>query len=158
MNDDTFLVKTCCITGHRDLPPEKIGYVEEILRQKVQYAIKNGYIRFLSGFADGTDLLFASIIADKKKEYPDIQLEAVIPYRGRLKTKNSAFQTSLKYCDQITVVNEDYKPSCYMLRNRYMVDESQMIIAVYDGRNKGGTLATLRYAYKLQRVLQVIQI
>lgn len=158
MNDDTFLIKTCCVTGHRDLPPEKIRYVEEMLRQKVQYAIKNGHIRFLSGFADGTDLLFASIIADKKKEYPDIQLEAVIPYRGRLKTKNTDFQTLLKYCDQITVVNEEYKPSCYMLRNQYMVDKSQMVIAVYDGRNNGGTLATIQYAKKLHKNIQVIKI
>lgn len=154
----TFLVKTCCITGHRDLPAEKIEYVKEILRQKVQYAIENGYIRFLSGFADGTDLLFASIISEKKNEHPDIRLEAVIPYRGRLKTKNSDFQNLLKYCDRITVVSGDYTPSCYMRRNRYIVDESQLVIAVYDGRNRGGTWATIKYADSLQRNLQIILI
>lgn len=106
-------------------------YIKEMLRQKVEYAIENGCIRFLSGFADGTDLLFASIISDKKNQYPDIRLEAAIPYRGRLKTKNSDFQTLLKYCDQITVACEEYIPSCYMRRNRYMVDESQLVIAVY---------------------------
>ena len=151
-------VKTCCITGHRDLPAEKIECVKEALRQKVQYAIENGYIRFLSGFADGTDLLFASIISDKKNEYPDIRLEAAIPYRGRLKTKNSEFQNLLKHCDQITVVSEEYIPSCYMLRNRYMVDESQLVIAVCDGRNRGGTWATIKYADSLQRNLQIILI
>ena len=154
----TSLVKTCCITGHRDLPAEKIEYVKEILRQKVQYAIENGYIRFLSVFADGTDLLFASIISEKKNEHPDIRLEAVIPYRGRLKTKNSDFQSLLKHCDQITVASEDYTPSCYMRRNRYIVDESQLVIAVYDGRNRGGTWATIKYADSLQRNLQIILI
>ena len=100
----------------------------------------------------------SSIISDKKNQYPDIRLEAAIPYRGRLKTKNSDFQTLLKYCDQITVACEEYIPSCYMRRNRYMVDESQLVIAVYDGRDKGGTWATIRYAYKLQRELQIIPI
>ena len=148
--NSTSLVKTCCITGHRDLPAEKMEYIKEMLRQKVEYAIENGCIRFLSGFADGTDLLFASIISDKKKEYPDIRLEAAIPYRGRLKTKNRDFQSLLKYCDRITVVSEDYTPSCYMRRNRYIVDESQLVIAVYDGRNRGGTWATIKYTNNLQ--------
>lgn len=148
--NSTSLVKTCCITGHRNLPAEKMEYIKEMLSQKVQYAIENGYIRFLSGFADGTDLLFASIISDKKKEYPDIRLEAAIPYRGRLKTKNRDFQSLLKYCDRITVVSEDYTPSCYMRRNRYIVDESQLVIAVYDGRNRGGTWATIKYTNNLQ--------
>lgn len=156
--NSTSLVKTCCITGHRNLPAEKMEYIKEMLRQKVEYAIENGCIRFLSGFADGTDLLFASIISDKKNQYPDIRLEAAIPYRGRLKTKNSDFQSLLKHCDQITVACEEYIPSCYMRRNRYMVDESQLVIAVYDGRDKGGTWATIRYAYKLQRELQIIPI
>lgn len=33
-----------------------------------------------------------------------------------------------------------------MIRNHYMVDHSQRVIAVYDGRSGGGTAATIRYA------------
>ena len=41
---------------------------------------------------------------------------------------------------------EQYYKGCYARRNRYMVDQSQRIIAVYDGRPAGGTAATVRYA------------
>ena len=53
--------KTCCVTGHRDIPVEKQGFVEEALRREVAAAIEDGYTRFISGFAAGVDLMFASV-------------------------------------------------------------------------------------------------
>lgn len=35
--------KTCCVTGHRNIPKEQIGYVEHELRLQVQVAIQDGY-------------------------------------------------------------------------------------------------------------------
>lgn len=32
--------KTCCVTGHRDIPAEKKGLVEEALRREVAAAIE----------------------------------------------------------------------------------------------------------------------
>lgn len=103
-------------------------------------------------------MLFAAIIADKKNVYPYIRLEAAIHYEGLLKTKNRVFQNLLKFYDRITVLSEAYIPSCYMLRNIYMVDESQMVIAVYDGRRKGGTWAAIWYAKLMKREAKIIQI
>ena len=60
--------KTCCVTGHRDIPAEKKGLVEEALRREVAAAIEDGYTRFISGFAEGADLMFAAIVAEAKKE------------------------------------------------------------------------------------------
>ncbi len=37
-------------------------------------------------------------------------------------------------------------PGCMQRRNRYMVDRSSLLIAVYDGIPQGGTLNTLSYA------------
>ena len=44
--------KTCCVTGHRDIPSEQITYVEQALQQEVLAAIAEGYTRFISGFAE----------------------------------------------------------------------------------------------------------
>lgn len=74
-------------------------------------------------------------------------LEAAIPYAGRLKTKDKEFHRLLTACDGVKVISDRYVPSCYMNRNRYMVAQSQRVIAVYDGRDKGGTLFTLRDAH-----------
>ena len=38
-----------------------------------------------------------------------------------------------------------------MIRNRYMVALSSRIIAVYDGREKGGTFFTIRYAHAMEK-------
>ena len=150
--------KTCCVTGHRDIPVERLAYVEYQLRQEILSAIKDGYTQFISGFAEGTDLIFAAIVAEQKHHYPNLFLEAAIPYAGRMKTKNHQFHELLQACDGIMTVCEKYTASCFMQRNRHMVRESQRVIAVYDGREKGGTLFTMRYVHTLGKEVRVIQI
>lgn len=150
--------KTCCVTGHREIPDDQIAYVKEELCRQVRAAIEDGYTRFISGFAEGTDLIFASIVAEEKKQHPNLFLEAAIPYTGRLKTRDKNFHALLKSCNGMKIECEEYKPSCFMQRNRYMVGESQRVIAVYDGRESGGTLFTMRYAHILERDIHVIEI
>lgn len=150
--------KVCCVTGHRDIPAERIAYVEQQLRREVLEAIEAGYTRFISGFAEGTDLMFAAIVDEQKKRHPELFLEAAIPYAGRLKTRNKQFHALLQACDGIKVMYRKYTPSCFMQRNRYMARESQRVIAVYDGRDHGGTLFTMRYAHTLGREIRVIRI
>lgn len=150
--------KTCCITGHRDIPAERMVYVQQELQREVLAAIEAGYTRFISGFAEGADLMFAAIVAEQKENHPELFLEAAIPYAGRLKTRNKQFQALLQACDGIKIMCREYTPSCFMQRNRYMARESQRVIAVYDGRDRGGTLFTLRYAHTLGREIRVIRI
>lgn len=63
--------KTCCVTGHRDIPVEKKDFVEEALRREVASGIEDGYTRFISGFAEGADLMFAAVVAEAKKKMTD---------------------------------------------------------------------------------------
>lgn len=136
---------TCCVTGHRDIPADKIQYVQMKLRQELLQTIQSGYTHFISGFAAGVDLIFAGIVAGLKRECP-ITLEAAIPYPGRMNTPDKVFQCLLKECDIVKVHTDRYSKSCYMVRNRYMIDCSALVIAVHDGRKSGGTAATIRYA------------
>lgn len=150
--------KTCCVTGHRNIQEERSSYVEQELRREVLAAIQDGYTRFISGFAEGADLMFAAIVAEQKEHNPDLFLEAAIPYAGRLKTKNQQFQKLLRVCNGVKVVCPEYASSCFMQRNRYMAGESQRVIAVYDGRERGGTLFTMRYAHSIGREVREIRI
>ena len=138
-------IKTCCVTGHRDIPAEQMDRIQKLLRQEILAAIEDGYTHFISGFATGADLLFADIIAELKEIYP-ITLEAAIPYPGRMKTPDETFQRLIRCCDTVKIHSDSYFKGCYMRRNRYLVDQSQRVIAVYDGRPTGGTAATVRYA------------
>ena len=148
---------TCCVTGHRNIPADKIQYVQMQLRQELLQAIQSGYTHFISGFASGVDLIFAGIVSELKQEHP-ITLEAAIPYPGRMNTPDKEFQRLLKECDIVKVHAEQYSKSCYMVRNHYMVDCSTLVIAVHDGRKSGGTAATIRYANLMGCTLREIKL
>ncbi len=149
--------KTCCITGHRKIAPEKLDFVKSSLNQAIKKALDEGYTHFISGFAEGIDLIFAAIIVEFKNHHP-ITLEAAIPYTNRLKTPDSTFQKLINHCDIVKSHSTDYAPHCFMRRNRYMVDNSTLIIAVHDGRETGGTIATIKYAKQIGREIACIHI
>lgn len=149
--------KACCVTGHRELPQEKLEEIKIRLRQEILSAIKEGYDHFISGFAEGTDLLFAEIVLELKKDFP-IRLEAAIPYRNRVNSGNAAFRKTLSQCDACAVISETYEPKCFFDRNRWMVDKSDRVISVYDGRIAGGTIYTIEYTKAVGKDLREIHI
>ena len=53
--------KTCCVTGHKDIPAEETAHVKAALRREIEKAVNDGFTVFLSGFADGVDQYFAEI-------------------------------------------------------------------------------------------------
>ena len=150
--------KSCCVTGHRNIAPEILDFVKNELRDEVILAIKDGYSHFVSGFAIGVDLIFADIVAELKAEHPHITLEAAIPYRKRLETRNKEFHRLIKQCDTVVVKSEQYAKICFFIRNLYMVENSERVIAVYDGREKGGTEFTIRKARISRREVRIISI
>ena len=50
--------KTCCVTGHRDLPQKEINYVKAALGREVDRAVVDGYTCFMSGFGEGGGPVF----------------------------------------------------------------------------------------------------
>lgn len=60
-------IKTCCVTGHRNIPAEQIEYVKDSLLHEIETAIAEGYTHFISGFAEGVDEYFSEIVAEMKK-------------------------------------------------------------------------------------------
>lgn len=152
--------KTCCVTGHRDIPAEQVGHIKKSLEQEVDRAISDGFTCFISGFADGVDLLFAEIVVKRIAKNPTLKLIAAIPYRRRLDTLKKSERTKalIDLCAEIYVAVEDYRPSVYAKRNRYMVERSDRVIAVYDGREKGGTVGTIRLAHTMKKELREIAV
>ncbi|RFZ77830.1 DUF1273 family protein [Lacrimispora amygdalina] len=151
-------MKGVCITGHRNIPKEKIDYVREQLRWEIGQAIEDGFTLFLCGMADGADLEFGAIVAEEKMEHPHLFLEAAIPYANRLKSKNPLFGQVLAQCNGIKVISKEYNPNCYFARNRYLVQNSQRVIAVFDGRERSGTAQTIRIASAEKRDIRIIDI
>ncbi len=149
--------KTCCFTGHRpqNLPcgfNEKHKFCVDIKKQlktMIISMIKNeGVSHFISGGALGVDMWAMEIVLALKNKY-DITLEAAIPCEGQSKKWNEELQKRYNYlidrCDKITLVQKEYTSDCMMKRNKYMVDNSTYIIAVWNGKCSG-TSKTIRYA------------
>lgn len=152
--------KTCCVTGHRDLPQKEINYVKAALGREIDRAVADGYTCFMSGFGEGVDQYFAEIVLERQKENPALELIAVIPYKKRLDSLNEKSRTykMLEACVEVIVVQEEYHPSVYSRRSRYMTERSDRVIAVYDGREKGGTVRTIRFVHQLKKELREIPV
>lgn len=152
--------KTCCVTGHRSIPSDQVDAVRQGLEQAVRQAVKDGYTAFISGFADGVDLMFAEIVSQAMQENPKVKLIAAIPYRKRLETlqKREHTKALVEQCAEIYVAAEEYLPSVYVKRNRSMVERSNRVIAVYDGRDSGGTVGTIRLAHQMKKKLWEIPV
>lgn len=151
-------MKMACVTGHRELPADKLDYVRRELRREIEQAISDGFTIFLSGFADGTDLIFADIVAGIKESNPSVFLEAAIPYRARLKSKNPEFQRLIKECDKVHIICEDYSPDCFKKRNVFLVGRALRVISVFNGQSKSGTAQTRRLAQRERRELRTIPV
>lgn len=152
--------KTCCVTGHRDLPQKEINRIKAALRKEIEKAVADGFIRFMSGFAEGVDQYFAEIVLEMRKSNPALELVAVIPYQKRLDNLRQKKWTyeMLEACADVIVIREEYQPSVYSHRNRYMVEHSDRVIAVYDGREKGGTAGTIRFTHTMKKELREIPV
>lgn len=55
--------KTCCVTGHRDLPQNQINYVKAALLREIEKSVADGFTCFMSGVAEGVDQYFVEIVS-----------------------------------------------------------------------------------------------
>lgn len=150
--------KTCCSTGHRKLSEEQEQIAVVGLVGLIDIAIEQGYKKFISGFAEGIDLIAANIIIKNKMRNKDLFLEAAIPHRKRIQSKDKNFRELLEKCDGINVLQDEYSRDCFFKRDRYMIDNSDLLIAVWDGRKYGGTYYTINYAQKCNKDVKIIPI
>lgn len=159
---------TCCVTGAR---PENFPFVYndvikhaiylDELRDKIENLIYEGYTHFISGMARGVDLDFALLVNMLKFDYC-ITLEAAIPYPDQaVKWEYDdwlGYQVLLEECDKKTIVSPKYVRGCMQIRNQYMVDHSELVLAVWNGQKKGGTWNTIRYAQSVGKPIRFLML
>ena len=59
--------------------------------------------------------------------------------------ERALYRELLGWCDRRTVLFPSYRNGCYLVRDRYMVDCADGVLA-YLTRNTGGTAYTVNYA------------
>ena len=149
----------CCFTGHR---PEKLNATEDEakrwLEEKIDQAIADGYMTFISGCAMGVDIWASEIVLRKKAENPDIHIIAATPWPGFARRWNeewkSQYDNLLRQADLVVNVSDHYHQGVFQQRNKWMVNHSNRVIAYYNGA-AGGTKDTIDYACK--KGIEVVQ-
>ncbi|MBR5329682.1 MAG: DUF1273 family protein [Firmicutes bacterium] len=159
--------KKCCFTGYR---PQKLPYLQNqfseeyqtlylTLTECIKAAVKLGYDYFISGFAEGVDLMAAEAVLNLKREGYDIKLEAALPAMNQTEhwedLSRGIYYMLLDQADRRVCVDQTMDPYSCLRRDEYMVKESDLVIAVFDGQ-KGGTAYTVNYARKKNRNLWII--
>ena len=143
---------TCCFSGHR---PQKLHQSEDEVRAGLERAIlqafNDGYRYFITGMAMGVDIWAGEIVLKLRDANPDMRLIAAVPYPGQ--EKHFPNEWKMRYaglmekCDMAEILADKYSKGVYHLRDRWMVDHSRRLIAVYNGE-PGGTAVTISYAKK----------
>ena len=158
---------TCCFTGHRESKlswrgneqDERCIDLKKRMFDVVEAVYTSGIRHYISGMANGCDMFFGEAVIRLKEIHPDVTLEAAIPYTGQAErwrdTLKSRYDTIIKAADFQTLVCREYTYDCMKRRNRYMVDNSSVIIAAYSGES-GGTRQTLLYA--MRQKIEIIEL
>ena len=71
--------KTCCFTGHREIPLSEYEKIQNALEQTIISLMKKGVCYFGAGGALGFDTMAALTILKLKETYPHIKLILVFP-------------------------------------------------------------------------------
>lgn len=159
---------TCCFTGHR---PGKIFSYDPKTEdnQKMLWQLRDEIVNhieihnidtFITGMALGIDMWAGRIVLKLKETYPHIKLVAAVPCKNQYNKWNEQskkeWQHIINKCDKVHYVSEEeYTSWCMQKRNEWMVDNSNFIIAVWDG-TKGGTVNCVKYAQKQNKQILVM--
>ena len=162
-----FTDKVCSFTGYRFHKLYSafgrggdLNKLKEKLRAEIDSLIKQDFTVFQCGMALGSDMLFADAALEFKRSYPRVKLNAIVPCLGQEKSWNRWQQEKYHYllenASYVKLVSDsEYFDGCMQIRNRYLVDTCDLLLAVYDGK-KGGTMHTVEYAKRNNKKISII--
>ena len=128
---------SCVFTGHRELEED---FSVRQLRSVIEEVVKGGVTDFYNGMAKGFDLTAATVVVKLKKKYPQIRLIACVPCYGQEKyfseKDKKTYVSILKKADEKIILSPSYYRGCMQVRDRYMVERADVMIA-YCKKRKG---------------------
>lgn len=132
------------ITGHR---PGRIAGQEQDIKKWIIDCIgrldyKEDIEEAYCGMAMGTDQIFANVA-----EAMNVPLICCYPYRRD--NFHPAEQRINAKAKDVRFISEQYSKKVYWIRDKYMVDNCDVLLAVFDGEKVGGTWITVDYAQKI---------
>jgi uncharacterized phage-like protein YoqJ len=139
---------TASVSGNRTLLKDfNINKLKETFNKLIKIANIN---TFLVGMAVGFDTVCFNVLEEIRKT-EDIKIVACIPcenqdYNFSLAQKKE-YNRMLLSSDEKIYIAKEYTKACMLKRNRYLVDNSSVLV-VYSRKDTGGTVYTKNYALK----------
>jgi uncharacterized phage-like protein YoqJ len=158
---------TLCFTGHR---PDKLGGynennqmavgIKKALAEEIERLASDGFTEFISGGALGVDTWAAEAVLEVKKTHPLIKLTIARPFPSQdskwIQESKYRFKAFCDAADTVFDVSPDpYSPQKMQIRNQWMVDHADMVMAIWDG-SSGGTGNCVAYAKQVKKRIFVI--
>ncbi len=124
--------RTCCFTGHRDLPMAGRKELAIKLEKTIISLIERGVQFYGAGGARGFDALAAQTVLDLKNRYPYIKLILVLPCltqtRGWPAKDVGEYERIKAQADKVVYTSQEYTKGCMFKRNRHLVDNSGICV------------------------------
>lgn len=150
--------KIVAFTGHR---PQKLGgwKTPNNTQKRVRLALLDEMFRIrptyaIVGMALGVDLWAAGVCSDLK-----IPFTAAVPCDGHdsqwPEHTRIFYGIMLAQAAKVVVVSPGpYEPWKMQKRNEYLVDNSHILVAIWDGSQSGGTYNCIQYAKSVKREIR----
>jgi len=140
-------------TGHRHvrLGGDRTKVHPRLLRYALHIIPQYAPTTIITGMADGFD----QAIAEASIEI-GVRFIAAIPFAGQESMWPKAAQEwyfkILEQAAEVVVTSPgSFSSAKYIIRDQWMVDHGDKVLALWDGIKKGGTWDTVKYAEKMQK-------
>ena len=142
-------MRTCCFTGHRQIPPEERAKITSRLERVITSLYQKGIRYYGAGGALGFDTIAAQTVIRLRESCPGMKLILVLPCLTQTKGWRTEDVAEYEYikaqADKVVYTSQQYTKGCMFKRNRHLVDGSSVCVC-YLIKDNGGTTYTVRYA------------
>jgi uncharacterized phage-like protein YoqJ len=133
------------VTGHRH---QRLLGKEDLVQASMSDFLDMFRLRptLISGLALGVDTIWAQV--GLARNYDVIAAVPFLDQPSKWSTANQIiYREIIDRCKEVKVVCEgSYSPEKYIIRDRWMVDQCDLLVGYWDGTEGGGTYETIKYA------------
>ena len=149
------------LTGHR---PQRLGLPEDELDDKWEKirdwivhnltqmiqttTLENDQLEIYCGMASGSDILFGMTSAFLKAgNVIPLKIHCILPCKN-YNSLHKYYKDIKILADECIELSDEFYKGCDSVRDQYMVDHCDVLLAIWDGNKSGGVWSTIRKAQK----------
>jgi predicted Rossmann fold nucleotide-binding protein DprA/Smf involved in DNA uptake len=139
---------TLGITGSRDIPE---GGLEIIKAQMAAYVANPRITKIIFGGARGADTeALRAALNSRTEEKP--KLVVVVPMTVDRQPQETRYIT--RQADEVVELGLEYHDGVYIIRDRWIVENSNQLAAFWNGKEGSGTHKTMKIAEKSKKSVE----